>query len=348
MFILAVIAVFGIFLLPKLKKEEKTTKVEKAFIQKIIVSKSVSASGKVEAQNSASLSFPITGTLQGIYVKKGDGVKKGQILARLVGSDLYQDAVAARETRDYYIRDRDLFVENYETNMDGYGGKDEYAINLRKLTEQINRYEASYQSSLADLEKTYIRSPLDAVTVDTTGNEGETIVFGTEVAKVADLNNLIFKIELDQEDFSLVRAGTEAEITLDTYSDFTFKGTVIEMPLYADSTIEKTFAVRISLEQDQNRPILIGMSGDAQMTIEKTGMDVTALPFDCIYTDEDGKTFVWIDKNGKVAKKYIEIGLDGDLYTEIKTPIEEQIIIPQDKNSEIKEGYGIKYNNWSR
>ena len=72
-----------------------------------------------------------------------------------------------------------------------------------------------------------------------------------------------------------------------------------------------------------------------------TVSSVKAISFEQIY-NENGQYYLWIENNGRLSKKYIEIGLEGDLYTEIKTTVTETIVIPVD-STKVKEGMKLKW-----
>ena len=80
------------------------------------------------------------------------------------------------------------------------------------------------------------------------------------------------------------------------------------------------------------------MTGDADIVVEQTDGEVSALVFDEIFFDENENPYVWTVKNETIQKTYIEVGLEGDLYTEIKTQIEGRMVIPGASGVVLKEG----------
>jgi HlyD family secretion protein len=81
------------------------------------------------------------------------------------------------------------------------------------------------------------------------------------------------------------------------------------------------------------------MTGDVNIIVAKNN-NVRALPFDAVFTEESsGKKFVWVvDSSNKISKKYVEIGLEGDTLTEIKSELPEFVLTPESNSKAIKEG----------
>lgn len=335
--IIIALLVVGFFLF---KKPEVVT-VRDLKAENIEVRKTISASGITVSKSESDLAFSASGSLQGIYVEKGDKVLANTLVGSIYNYDTSQSSKSLKDSRDVAIRDLDIYKQNYEDNKDAVGGEEEYALNVRRLQELIDRAEASYQSSLGTLSKTYLYAPFTGTVVDVYFDIGEQVTAGQSVIKLADLDNLEFDISIDQEDFGILSLNQDVEISLDSYSDKIFKGKVIELPKYVNNTTEE-FEVKISVEQMEEFPVLLGMKGDASIIVDTTKNQVTALPFDAVITEDD-KHFIWVNDNGVLKKQYVEIGLEGDIYTEIKTDISSfKLVSPVKNNVQVSEGLKIK------
>lgn len=325
--LIVVIAVVAI-----VRSKSNSLKYEEAHITNTIVKRSVTASGEVTSKNEVDLSFLAIGRLANLSVKKGDQIKKGTLIANLDPGSSYQTTKATKDARDVTLRDVELYIENYATNLQAVGGKDEYELNLRRLRELADKAEATYQAQLLGHSNLFLYAPFDATVIDTYYSKNETVTAGSSVVKLADLNNLIFEAQVDQEDFGLLKVGQPVIITLDSYDDYEFEGTVVELPLYAQDASD--FEVKIAVSStDEDKPVLLGMLGDIEIIVEQTESEVNALFFDSIFTDDEG-TFVWVLGDGakEFKKEYIKVGLEGDLYTEVITDISDlTLVIPEEE-----------------
>ncbi len=331
----------GVILIARAKNGSIPVEQVEPITTKVI--KSVSATGTVVSENEVNLSFPAIGKVAAVYVKKADFVKKGTMLAQLDSSSAYQSAQSLKDSRDVALRDRDLFIENYETNKDAVGGEDEYEINLRRLDELVSRAEASYQSQLSSLTNFYIYAPFAGTIVSVDAKPGEAITAGITGVRLADLTNLLFEIAVDQEDFGLLKIGLPVEITLDSYEDRVFNGVVSELPLFVEDGTEE-FSVKIQFSADSKDGVLLGMDGDADIIIEESGSELPSLSFDQLFSDETG-TYVWVMENGLAQKMYVETGLEGDIYTEVTTDLTGFVLIAPTGDQELTAGAKVELTN---
>lgn len=306
-----------------------------------MVTLTVSAPGKVLSHEQATLSFSATGTVSELYVQEGDVVNKGQIIARLDTYSAYQNSKAAKDARDIALRNKDLFLKQYERD----DKNEEYNIKVRTLDEQISQAEATYKAASGQLSNYYIKAPFDGTVVDIPVEKGQTVGATQNVVTVANLIDIYFEISLDQEDFGKVKADQFAEITLDAYPEKTFNSKVGVLPDYANS--DGSFTVKLSLTgADTEKLIKLGMSGDSKIVIEEK-QNVNVLMFDEYFVDEEKEDsyYVWtVDNESKLKKMPIEIGLEGDIYTEILTDLTNySLILPEtNKNLKLEDGLAVK------
>jgi len=174
--------------------------VKEIRLKNVVVKRTVSAAGTVRSKNEADLSFSSIGRIIDIAVEKGETISKHQYIASLENITESQTAQSLKDARDVTQRDLELYIENYESNMNAVGGQDEYLIGKRKYEELLSKAEATYQAQLGSLGKTYIYAPFDGKIIDIYKEVGEAALVGTGIVKLADENLKVFEIELDQED----------------------------------------------------------------------------------------------------------------------------------------------------
>lgn len=329
----------GVFIF--IKKSNGHVLVEPVKLASVNVRKTVSASGTVVSQDEVDVSFPTSGRIEGIAVEKGDLIEMGDLLAYITNYDTTQSVQAYKDARDVAEQDIEIYIENYSSNLQAAGGEDEYNLNLKRLRELLSKAEANYQSSIGTLSKSYLYSPISGTVVDIYKEGGEVTTIAGEVMKIADLDNLYFEVSVDQEDFGLISIGMPVEVMLDSYEDYIFKGKVLDLPKYADTTSGE-FEIKIQLESDNTHTPLLGMVGDADIIIEERS-DTKAVTFDTVYYS-DNETFVWVEKDGKAYKQPVNVGLEGDVYTVIESQDIENlnIIIPSD-DVELADGAKVKF-----
>lgn len=325
-------------------KNKNTASVELVSLQNVMVTKSVSASGEIKSNKQSDLTFVATGKITQVRTDKGQSVKKGQLLASINTATQSQNTQAAKDQRDTIIREKDIFIKDYGNDMDDFGGKERYLLQIRKYDEQISQAEANYKAQANLLPNYYIYAPFDGTVVDVTKKVGETATAGETIIKLADLTDLFFEVKLDQEDFGEIKIDQTANITFDTYPNQIFGGTVYQIPQFTEAGIAGgSFVVKIEMEANVNQNLLLGMTGDAEIITNKTESNVDALIFDEIFTD-DSKYYVWIinDQN-KLERQEISIGLEGDIYTQVTTDLsDKRLVVPSDKKQTLTVGQQAK------
>ena len=326
-----------------IKPKQLTSLVRKVEVENRIVSRTVSASGQIKADEQADLTFMSVGKIAEIPVKKGSEVKKGQLLAYLDYSTQFQTTQSYKDARDVTLRNMELYEQEKETNIKSVGGEAAYDIKLRQLKELVSQAEASYQAQLFTLNNSYIYAPFDGTVIDVNKKVGETSVVGEKIITLANMNKFIFEISIDQEDYGYVKLGQPARINLDSYASFDFNTKVDQLPLTADPTTG-VFDIEIPVNGDTERRLAIGMTGDAYIDVLSTGENVRALTIDEIFYDVSDSPFVWVVENAKLKRLPVELGIEGDLYTEIKTDVRE-VVIPAEDNQKLTEGYFAKIIN---
>ena len=234
-------------------------------------------------------------------------------------------------------------MEQYADDQDAVGGSDEYDIKLRIYDEEISRAEATYQSARGNVAKTAIYAPFSGTVLELDVKEGEVVNAGVPAIRLADLSNLEFEIVLGQEDIGLIKQGQQVDLTLDTYPNGKVKAYVSEIPLLANDSGD--FTVKLVIDRDPQSALILGMAGDAYIVIESTQNEVQALEFGHLFRDAQGKYYVWVvNGNSKLKKEYVDVGLEGDLYTEVKTSLEgKTLVVPvENDGNKVEEGFIAK------
>ena len=332
------LARYGLF-----KDSIGSTTVRQIEPQKVIVSKSVSALGEVKSSKDAMLSFTTSGTISHIAVEKGQELQAGQLIASLINPEAEHTIQAARDTRDIALRDKDSFLEKYKKKSarDLLGGENQYQIQLRMLDEAISRTEANYQAALATYSRNYLYAPFAGRVLDVYKTKGEVAAATEPIIKLAK-DDLIFEVSVDQSDFGLLKEGQEVELFLDAYANQKFSGKISTLPKYANGGINPSFTVEIAFDDPTNQ-VLLGMRGDVKIIVDSTEGEVTALLYDEVLFDAEEKPYIWIVEDGYIEKFPVEIGLEGDLYTEIKTDISDKVLVaPFNNNIQLEQGFKAK------
>jgi RND family efflux transporter MFP subunit len=134
----------------------------------------INASGLVSTENEARLSFKIGGIIEKIYVKEGDRIKKGQLLATLksteIASQVQQVQLTVEKAQRDYQRANNLYKDSVVT-----------LEQLQNAKTGLDIARQNLQQVAFNQEYSKIYAPADGFVVKKIGNEGELASSGSPV-----------------------------------------------------------------------------------------------------------------------------------------------------------------------
>jgi HlyD family secretion protein len=294
------------------KKREKPTLVttDKAFRKTI--TQLVTATGKIQPEIEVKISPEVSGEIIELPVKEGQIVHKGQLLLRIKpdtyraqveeqqaalssarATSLTQKAQLAKAEADYQ-RAKSLFASRLIPESDRKTAQTNYEIAQSAVNASlfdIQRAEGALRTIDQALSKTTIFSPTDGSISSLTSRLGERVVgtsqfAGTEVMRIADLNNMEARVNVNENDIVNVKIGEVARISVDAYPDRKIAGIVREIASTATTNNGGTqeqvtnFEVKISVS-DKSVQLRPGMSTTADIETD-TVKDVIAVPIQSV------------------------------------------------------------------
>jgi len=311
-------------------------KYETAKVERQTLRQTVSASGKVKAENQVTLRFQTSGQLAWLGVKEGDEVKKGQALASLDRRQL--EKKLKKELNDYLNERWD-----FEQSQDDYqtGGQSLEKLTLSDAVRRIlEKAQFDLNNSVIDVEIADLAVKLATITSPIKGivTKVEAPVAGANITPataefvVANPAVMKFVANVDEADIGLVKIGQKVIISLDTYPEETFEGEVAKIAFAAVTTSGggTAFPVEIFLPDNANLKFKVGMNGYTEIILSSK-KDALSIPQSAI-KEKESQTFVKIIKDKKISEIPIKTGLESDSKIEVISGLEEgQIVITGEK-----------------
>lgn len=286
-----------------------TTVKEGEFIQ------SLSVSGSVVAKNSVNLTFPISGKIAWVGVKKGDFVKAGQTLATIDQQTAQKNLQAALIS---YSLQRNTFDQTQSNNQNRT--PDQALSDDMKRILQNNQYnlnQAINSVELQDLAKknAVLWTPIDGiVTRVDTEVAGPDAIAGTTTFTVTDPTSVAFDMDIDQADIGKLSKDLPVHIVLDAFPDQTINEPVnsIDFVSHTTSNGGNAFTVETVLPQNADYHFRIGMNGNAEIILSKKE-HVVSVPLSSITDDK----YVYVKKKDGFVKTKLTLGLQNDTDAEV-------------------------------
>lgn len=307
------------------KDEGKEVEVSKVIASTIV--ETVSATGKIQPEIEVKLSSMVSGEIIALNVKEGQVVKKGDLLVK-INPDLYtsgldrsvanlsgtkagltQSEASYKEAKASYERNKTLYDKGVISKSDWDKAISTYEV--AKATRQNAYYNvqsasASVTEARDNLGRTLIYAPA-AGTISVLNVElGERVLgtqqmAGTELLRVANLNNMEVEVDVNENDIVKVKIGDEANVEVDAYLKKKFKGTVTSISNSASTTLTSdqvtNFKVKVRIlkesyqdllegQPDTYSPFRPGMTATVDI-ITRTKSNVLAVPISAVVVKAD-------------------------------------------------------------
>ena len=222
------------------------------------VNDSVELYGRTEPDRITTLKAEISVKIEQVLAKRGSFVKKGQIIAKIAINDLESQLQRSRAL----LAQRKIEYAGAKTlNADGYQGKVQVAsakANLEAVKADIKRLELN-------IEHTVIVAPFDGVLNTRYVEEGDYVQSGDNIAMIADLDPLIVRAYVTENQVSQISVNQSASIRLLNHESI--DGVVRYIASVADDATN-TFKVEIAIENSDYR-FLAGLSGEVDIALQQ-------------------------------------------------------------------------------
>jgi RND family efflux transporter MFP subunit len=217
----------------------------------------VEGGATVSPSHLAKVEPEVAGVIRQVFVREGQHVTQGQVLADLEDWD-YRSALAGAEAK-------------YQTALSemnrALAHNDGSVAGVQRV--QANYWESEMQRDQERLERTHLRSPLDGwvTTPHVQDFAGRQLKPGDDFAEVADNSAVMVNVRVDEPDLPLLRTGAHGWIKLDGFPAHTFRGTVdIISPQSELVGDDRFFYARIQVPNPEN-VIRAGMAGRAKVAV---------------------------------------------------------------------------------
>lgn len=247
----------------------KPTEVEFAKVKKTDIIERVSASGKVQPEVEVKISPDVPGEIIGLYVEEGDSIVKGQLLAKIrpdnyeallarsqaavnankadverAKASLAQSNAQLIRAKTEYERNQKLLADKVVSEADYQRSEADYRVAQQnveagKASVEASKFnvqsaEAALRDAAENLRKTTIYAPQSGTISKLNVELGDRVVgtsqmAGTEMMRIANLNNMEVRVDVNENDIVRVTLGDTVEIEVDSYADRKFKGLVTEI-----------------------------------------------------------------------------------------------------------------------
>ena len=362
---LCVLAVFVVYTLYFLWKQSQPKPVVYELVSPELrtIVKRTTVAGSMEARRQVAVKPQTTGIISRLLVEPGDKVKAGQVIATVsIIPDMAQlneaksRVEAARITLGEVQREYDRIHALYK---DGVVSREEYekqSTHLASARESVLAAESQVQvitrgqsARSGNVSVTELRSTITGVVLSVPVEVGASVsgtsafTEGSTVAKIADMNDIIFRGFIDETEVAQLRLGMDIELHLGSMQEVTIPAKLSYIsPEGVMQNGAKMFELKATASIPDDVTIRSGYSANASIVLGTArnvlSCDETAISF------EDGKPYVYVLTSSpddmahqQFERRAVTIGLSDGLSIELKSGVKSGELLRGNLVSEKKE-----------
>lgn len=321
--------------LDTLKKIPLVTVIE---IKEEVFSHYLELQGDVKTKQNVLIYPEMTGTLEKVYVLRGQNVVKGQVLATIDDGGISQQVAQLEATtalaKTTFERQKSLWEQKIGSEI--------------QFLQTKTNYEAQ-KNSLAQLKKqlgkSTIRAPFTGVIDDVIKDQG-TVVSpgpGSEVFRIVNLNNMFVETAVPEKYISNVTKGKSVEVFLPML-DKTLNAKVRETGNFINPA-NRTFMIEIEVP-NSDKSIKPNLTARLKIN-DYTNKNALLIPQSIISENAEGQQYVYIisnlkDDTGFAKQTIIKTGKTQGDVIEILEGVKSGDILIEAGARSVKDGQEVK------
>lgn len=328
-------------------KQDDAKAVEVKTVTPISIFEKVSATGKIQPSTEVKISSEVSGEIIELPFKEGQKVSKGDLLVKVnpdliqaalnrsqagyqnVQANLSQAEATLKEATANYNRNKSLFERgviskaDWDRSVANYEG----AIAAKNSAYYgVKSAAATVNEARDNLARTTIYAPIDGTISLLSVELGERVVgtqqmAGTEILRVANLNNMEVLMDVNENDIVKVQVGDTSIVEVDAYPKREFGGIVTEIANSAQGTLAAdqvtNFKVKVRIlessysdlregKPQEYSPFRPGMTATVDIITEKR-FNILAVPISSVVIKTDTTA-----QKKSIAEKYKQVKIGGD------------------------------------
>ena len=304
-----------------------------------IIKKTV-ATGSILPLEEVLIKPNISGVIQDIYVKGGDIVNQGDLIAKIkvipnlsslnnAKNQIQSNKIALDDQKRNYDRQKSLFDKGVISKQDVEMAEVAFQQALQSYNAANRNYDIVRTGStrgLGNSANTLIRSTVSGMVLEVPVEVGNQVIEsnnfneGTTIASLADVNKLIFEGKIDESDVGKIKEGLPLEITVGAVENTTFDAVldyIAPKGKLENGAIQ--FEIKGTLNKQDSVFIRVGLSANASIILDRAD-SVLSIKEALIQFDTKTKSpFVKI-KTGdqQFERKDVTLGVSDGINVEIK------------------------------
>ena len=303
------------------EEQQAVKTVEVAAVTKREMSKLFESSAVWEPLAKVDFSTDKGATVEKIYKKNGEYVKKGEVIVKLSDAQTEADFLQAKAnyqsaTSNYNISRNNYqkFKTLYDKQLISYLEFSNYEATFTSAQGNLEVAKAAYMNAQNSYSKLVARAEISGVVGNLFIKEGNDIAAKEVLFTILNDKQMQSYVGITPEAISKVKIGDEINVRIDALAK-EYKAKITELNPIADSTT-KNFKVKLVLDNPDGE-IKDGMFGNVIIPVGESS--VLSIEDEAIIT-RDLVNYVFKYEDGKAKQVEVTVGATNLPYTEISSP----------------------------
>jgi len=295
------------------KKGDEKPKVKVYKVDKENFIHVMSSLGTVTAKSKVDLRFEVNGVLDAVNVKEGDSVREGGVIAEIV----HIDAELKVDFRKSKLKEAKIEEKNWRVKVKmnkelldagaiTQNKYDESVFAQKRAKQAAKSAKIELQSAEAELNKTFLQSPIDGVVGEVKAFKGEFVTSQKQLFSIMEISEVYCEFSVLEKDIQDVIEDLEIYLYVDTYPGERFTGTITSMGAVVTSVQGRSRKAK-ALVPNEDEKLLPGMFTHVEVVLLQRD-DALTVPVSSFIDIEKDTSFVWVVGEGdKVQKREISV-----------------------------------------
>ncbi len=314
-----------------------------AYVTPAPMSRWLPVSGTLAPVSQATVKAKVSGDVLQVYVREGESVRPGQVLARIDTADLEVKLIErqgalesaraqmalAEKTRSNNVKllnEKFISQNAFDSSQSGY---DVAKGNVKSAEAQVRIAENALKDAL-------VVSPITGVVQKRHAQPGEKVAFDAPIVTVVDLAELELQALVPAIDVPGLAIGMPVELTVDGFGERRFAGRIGRInPSTEPGT--RAFLAYVAL-RNPDAALRSGMFANGRIALAASA-PIAALPLTAV-RNEAGQNFVWVVADGKLARRVVTLGRRDEAsgLVEVKSALPADLPVLATRFENLKEG----------
>ena len=249
--------------------------------------------GEVQENASVAVSFATGGRIERVYVREGNRVRAGQVLATVnnaTAQNAYNTAKASlQQAEDAYQRLKKVYDQGSLAE-----------VKWVEMQAELEKARSLEQIARKQLDDCTLKSPITGVVGTCHAKVGANLLPGEPVLTLLDMGSVSVTFSVPESEISSVSIGDLVYVTVPALNNRTLTGKISERSMTA-SLVSHSYQVKVSFP-NSDKSLLPGMVCKVMLSLPDNQGFV--IPAKCVQTRPEGLS-VWVMENGRAQHRII-------------------------------------------